>query len=121
MEKDIKMNLTMDGKTVETILPVEEEMSLVDFFISLQMLLKSLTSKSLTFDIYDTSFQRIAMVGENFELYIDENYENLSSVKDLFNVCVDTIEVIALGKRSVSQILKEESLLKEALDNYKFD
>ena len=120
MEKELKMNLTMDKKTIETILPVEEQMPLVDFFFSLQMLLKSLTSNSLTFDVYDTSFQRIAMVGENFELVIDENYENLSTVSDLFNVCIDTIEVIALGKRSVSQILQEEKLLKEALDNYQF-
>lgn len=118
MEKDLKMNFTVDGKTIETILPVEEHMPLVDFFLSLQALLKQLQSSATTFDIYDLSFQRIAMVGEDNELYIDESYENLSYVSDLFDVCIDTIEVIALGKSSVTKVLQEEKYLQEALDNY---
>ena len=120
--KDIKMNLTLSNKQfIETVLPVEEQMSLIDFFLSLQVLLKAIDQKALTFDIYDINFQRIAIVGENYELYIDEAYENLKTIDDLFNVCIDTIEVIALGKSSVSKVLQEEAYLKQALDNYKFD
>ena len=120
--KDIKMNLTLSNKQfIETVLPVEEQMSLIDFFLSLQVLLKGIDQKALTFDIYDINFQRIAIVGENYELYIDEAYENLKTIDDLFNVCIDTIEVIALGKSSVSKVLQEEAYLKQALDNYKFD
>ncbi len=124
MEKELKMNLTMDGKTISTSLPVEEEMSLVEFFLSLQLLLKNLQTKqpqATTFDIYDLSFERIAIVGENNELYIDEAYENLKTIKDLLNVCVDTIEVITLGNTPVNKVLQEEKYLKEALDNYHFE
>ena len=118
MEKELKINFTFEGKTIELILPVEENMRLIDMYLSLQSLLKQFSLTATTFDIYDLSFQRIAMVGENNELYIDESYKNLKYVYDLFNVCVDTIEIIALGKSSVKKVLQEEKLLKEALENY---
>ena len=123
MIKEIKMNLTLNGKCIETSLPVDDEMLLVDFFITLQVFLTKLpenVDKITTFDIYDLSFERIALVGSNDELYISEAYENLNTLNDLFDVCIDTIEVIALGTRSVSKVLQEEKYLKEALDNYKF-
>ncbi len=55
MEKELKMNLTMDGKTISTSLPVEEEMSLVEFFLSLQLLLKNLQTKQPQATTFDES------------------------------------------------------------------
>ncbi len=124
MNQEIKMNLTMDGKSVSTSLPVDDEMTLIEFFLSLQLLLKNLQTgekKATTFDIYDLSFERIAIVGDNHELWIDEAYENLKTIKDLLNVCIDTIEVITLGNTPIQKVLQEEKYLKEALDNYKFE
>lgn len=115
---DIKLNLTIDGSFSELILPVESNMKLVDFFIALQLLLKKMSKEATTFDIYDTQFHRIAIIDDELELYIEEEYSSLNTVEDLHNVCIDTIEVIALGNRPIRKVLQEEEMLKYALDNY---
>lgn len=118
MNKEIKIILTLNEKTTEFDLPVEDDMEIVDFLISLQMFLATFSNLT-TFDIYDSSFERIALVGKDNELYISKTYSNLKYIYDLFNSGIDKIEVIALSSSSVEKVLKEEKLLKEALDNYK--
>lgn len=124
MEKTILMNLTMNQKTTSFNLPVNDSMSLVEFFISLQLLLTKLDTSNkpaTTFDIYDLSFNRIALVGDSQQLHIDDAYKNLKTIKDLLDVCIETIEVITLGTTPVFKVLQEEKYLKDALDNYKFE
>ena len=118
---DIKLNLTIDGAFSELVLPVESNMKLVDFFIALQLLLKRMSNNATTFDIYDTQFHRIAIIDDDLELYIEEEYASLNTVDDLYNVCIDTIEIIALGTRPIRKVLQEEEMLKYALDNYNID
>lgn len=118
---DIKLNITIDGSFSELILPVESNMKLVDFFIALQLLLKKMSNGATTFDIYDTQFHRIAIIDDDLELYIEEEYAALNTVDDLYNVCIDTIEVIALGDRPIRKVLQEEEMLKYALDNYNIE
>ena len=123
MTNTLKMNLTLDGNTIETSLPVESDMPFVDFFLILQLFLTKLpenVNKVTTFDVYNLNFERIALVGNNNELYIDENYGNFEVIQDLFDNDIDTIEVIGLGTSSVSKVLQEEKYLKDALDNYEF-
>ena len=115
---DIKLNLTIDGAFSELVLPVESNMKLVDFFIALQLLLKRMSNNATTFDIYDTQFHRISIIDDDLELYIEEEYASLNTVDDLYNVCIDTIEIIALGTRPIRKVLQEEEMLKYALDNY---
>lgn len=117
------MNLTMNQQTVETLLPVDSNLSFIDFLLSLQLLLVNLkenTEKVSTFDIYTLSFERIALIGDNNEIYLDEKYQNVKTIQDLFDLNIKEIEVLALGNRSISKVLQEEKLLQEALDNYKF-
>lgn len=120
---DIKINLTINNRFVDTKIPVNKNMNLVDFFFSLQLLLKDVKvdNKSFsTFDIYTTSFERIAIVSDNLEIYIADNFNNYIIVNDLLANNINTLEVIAINSPSVSKFLKEEKYLKEALDNYKF-
>ncbi len=118
MEKDIEVFLTMNQETTKYLLPVEEEMTLQEFFISLQTLFENFetnTLKATTFDIYDLSFQRIALVGSNHQLFIDEAYHHLKTMKDLFDVFITTIKVITLGTTPIHKILLEEKELKKIL------
>ena len=120
---DININLTINNKFVDTKVPVSKDMNLVDFFFSLQLLLKDVKVDNKcfsTFDIYTTAFERIAIVGDNLEIYIAESFNKYITVNDLFANNIDTLEVIAINSPSVSKFLKEEKYLKEALDNYKF-
>ena len=77
-----------------------------------------MSNNATTFDIYDTQFHRIAIIDDDLELYIEEEYASLNTVDDLYNVCIDTIEIIALGTRPIRKVLQEEEMLKYALDNY---
>ncbi len=120
---DININLTINNKFVDTKVPVSKDMNLVDFFFSLQLLLKDVKVDNKcfsTFDIYTTAFERIAIVGDNLEIYIAESFNKYITVNDLFANNIDTLEVIAINSPSVSKFLKEEKYLKDALDNYKF-
>lgn len=118
MNKEIKIILTLNEKTTEFDLPVEDDMELIDFLISLQMFLATFSNLT-TFDIYDSSFERIAIVGKEHELYISKTYSNIKIIQDLLDAGINKIEVIALSNSSVEKVLKEEKLLQEALDNYK--
>ena len=62
-----------------------------------------------------------AIIDDDLELYIEEEYAALNTIDDLYNVCIDTIEVIALGNRPIKKVLQEEEMLKYALDNYNID
>lgn len=117
---EIKLNITMGESFFETSLPIEEDMIIIDFLFSLQVLLNQLYDKATTFDIYDLNFNRIALVGKDEELYIDEKYKHINTIFELIENNVDTLEVIALGTSSVKKVLQEEAYLKEALENYKF-
>ena len=111
----LKLNITLNGSLTEMILPVEEDMLTIDFYLSLQMLLKSLVDNITTFDIYNESFQRIALVGDDNELFIDPNFKE---AKTIYELNTTTLEVIGLGTRSVRKVLKEERDLLLALENY---
>ena len=118
--KDIKMNLTMNNHCIETNIPIDENLTFEDFFFALQILLANLKeniNKITTFDIYDLSFERIALVGNNNELFISPKFKNLHYAKELFDLKIDTIEVISLGTTSAKKVLEEE---RQALKNYKF-
>ena len=121
--KDIKMNLTMNNHCIETNIPIDENLTFEDFFFALQILLANLKeniNKITTFDIYDLSFERIALVGNNNELFISPKFKNLHYATELFDLKIDTIEVISLGTTSAKKVLEEERQLDEALKNYKF-
>lgn len=113
---ELKLNITLNGSFTEMILPVEENMLTIDFYLSLQMLMKSLVDNITTFDIYNEAFQRIALVGEDNELFIDPSYKDAKTIADLNTT---TLEVIGLGTRSVRKVLQEERDLLVALENYK--
>ena len=76
---ELKLNITLNGSLTEMILPVEEDMLTIDFYLSLQMLLKSLVDNITTFDIYNESFQRIALVGDDNELFMTNLEMGLSN------------------------------------------
>ncbi|MCI5745187.1 MAG: hypothetical protein MR270_02755 [Erysipelotrichaceae bacterium] len=119
MQKEIHLNVTMNNKTTTLDLPVDENMLFIDFFISLQSLLKSYNTSNLkitTFDVYTVSFERIAMVGDDYELFIDPSFASIQTISDLLNKNIDTIEVIGLGDRSVKKVLEEEMWLMKSLN-----
>ena len=117
---EIKLNITMGESFFETPLPIEENMIMIDFIFSLQVLLNQLYNEATTFDIYDINFNRIALVGENEQLYIDKQYQHINTIFELLENDVDTLEIIALGKTSVAKVLQEEAMLQAALDSYQF-
>lgn len=112
---EINLNITLNGNFSNLTLPVEEDMLLIDFIIAIEQLMKTMVDNIKTYDLYDTSFQRIALVSEE-ELYIAEQYKKTYFIKDLM---IDTVEVIGLGQTTVSKVLQEERDLLIALENYK--
>ena len=117
---NFKLNITMNDSFSEMVIPVEKEMIFIDFLLCLQLLLKRISSNVSTFDIYDLNFNRIALVGENQELYIAKDYRHINRVYDLKEYEIDTLEIIGLTS-SVRKVLKEEYELQTALENYKFE
>lgn len=117
---NLKLNVTLNDSFSEMVLPVEKEMIFIDFLLCLQLLLKRLSDNITTFDIYDTNFNRIALVGEDQEIYISKDYKHINRVYDFEENEIDTLEIIGLTS-SVRKVLKEEYELQTALDNYKFE
>lgn len=119
--KNFKLNITINKQLLELEIPVESNMKLVDFIMALQMLIKKIANEAVAIDIYDLQFQRIALIDDELDIYIEEEYDSISTVKDLYDVCVETLEIIVLGNRPIRKILQEEEMLKYALDNYNID
>ena len=111
---EITLNVTLNNNFSEFKVPVEESMLLIDLIFAIEGLMKTMVDDITTFDLYDVNFQRIALVSQE-ELFIAPEYKDIYTVLDLEST---TIEVIGLGKRSVSKVLQEERDLLVALDNY---
>ena len=80
--------------------------------------LKQMSNGATTFDIYDDKYNRIAIVGENFELYIDPSYNKLTC-EDFVLMYQRPLEVVVLGTTPPSKVLEEERILQEIINNYK--
>lgn len=115
---EINLNITIGESFFNTVIPIEEDIIMIDFIFSLQAFLSKLYENTSTYDIYDTSFNRIALVGADEQIYIDKKYQNINSVYQLLENNIDTLEIIALSNNSVSKILQEEAFLQKALDEY---
>ena len=116
---NIKLNVTINDSFTEMTIPVEKEMIFIDFLLCLQMLLKQMSDDIKTFDIYDEDFNRIAIVGEDQELYISPDHKHINRVNDLQEYSLETLEIIGL-RSTVRKVLKEEYELSKALENYEY-
>lgn len=115
---EMNLNITIKDSFFATSIPIDEDIIMIDFIFYLQAFLSQLYENTSTYDIYDTSFNRIALVGSNQQIYIDAKYQNINSVYQLLENKIDTLEIIALSNNSVSKILQEEAFLQKALDEY---
>ena len=114
---DINLKIITKENVEPLVLPTEKQMRFIDFLVYLQALLKQMVGGSTTFDIYDENYNRIAIVGENFELYIDPSYNKLTC-EDLVLMYQRPLEVVVLGTTPPSKVLEEERILQEIINNY---
>ena len=115
---DINLKIITKENVEPMVLPTEKQMRFIDFLIYLQALLKQMSNGATTFDIYDDKYNRIAIVGENFELYIDPSYNKLTC-EDFVLMYQRPLEVVVLGTTPPSKVLEEERILQEIINNYK--
>lgn len=114
---DISLKVITKENIEPMVLPTEKQMRFVDFLIYLQALLKQMFKEATTFDIYDENYNRIAIVGENYELFIDPSYNKLTC-EDLSFMHQRPLEVVVLGTTPPSKVLEEEKILQDIINNY---
>ena len=68
---EINLKIITKENVEPLILPTEKQMRFVDFLLYLQEMLKQMVNNATTFDIYDEKYNRSAIVGDNFELFIN--------------------------------------------------
>ena len=74
---EINLKIITKENVEPLVLPTEKQMRFVDFLLYLQEMLKQMVNNATTFDIYDERYNRIAIVGDNFELFINPKYNEL--------------------------------------------
>ena len=114
---EINLKIITKENVEPLVLPTEKQMRFVDFLLYLQEMLKQMVNNATTFDIYDEKYNRIAIVGDNFELFINPKYNDLRC-EDVVMLHPSPLEVVVLGTTSPSKVLEEERLLQEIINNY---
>lgn len=114
---EINLKIITKENVEPLILPTEKQMRFVDFLLYLQEMLKQMVNNATTFDIYDEKYNRIAIVGDNFELFINPKYNELRC-EEVVMLHSSPLEVVVLGMTSPSKVLEEERLLQEIINNY---